>query len=172
MNRLITSILLTVFACFGELTAQTEFLRVKLSDGNTQDFALSELRKMDFDGDHYRFHQWDGSLTSFDFNAVEFYTYFNTQTSIADMNTQSTFAKLNVYPNPSQGMLNVDFIAPGNGPMMISLYAINGQLIYQQSINAAKEGNVIFDVSVYPSGTYFLVMKGNGFSISKNILKN
>jgi len=172
MNRLITSMLLTVFIICGNLTAQSEFLRVKLSDGNTQDFALSELRKMDFIGEQYRFHQWDGSLTSFDFNAVEFYTYFDTPTSAADITTQSTFAQLNVYPNPSQGILNVDFIAPGNGPLMISLYAINGQLIHQQGINAEKEGNVMFDLSAHPAGTYFLVMKGNGFSISKNILKN
>ncbi|RKD92653.1 T9SS type A sorting domain-containing protein [Mangrovibacterium diazotrophicum] len=73
-----------------------------------------------------------------------------------------------IYPNPTKGILRID-IAELNGiNMVVGIYDSNGRLLINQSL---KENTSQFDLSAYPSGLYFLIIKSNDEKREWKIIK-
>jgi len=74
--------------------------------------------------------------------------------------------KINVYPNPAREKLFIDF---GNDKVnRISLFAMNGDRVYQQDIK--NEKNKVIDISKLPVGIYALQIVSDNFITSKKII--
>lgn len=71
------------------------------------------------------------------------------KTGLANTNTEST---IKVYPNPSKGLLNVDFEL-GEGGGMMELIDLHGQIIFNQQLN--EEKNTVSTTSI-AKGIYVL----------------
>lgn len=75
---------------------------------------------------------------------------------------------ISIYPNPGNGILNLDIPAELNSSnMMIEIYTIDGKLVYQENIE--KLSNTI-DASHLESGIYNFCVKSNNQTISSRVL--
>ncbi|MBL4708421.1 MAG: T9SS type A sorting domain-containing protein [Flavobacteriales bacterium] len=75
--------------------------------------------------------------------------------------------QLSIYPNPSQGVLNIN--NKNSEITRIQLIAINGQTILDQNTNQAQ---VQINSNDYPDGIYFLrVFSANNIEIHKVVFE-
>ena len=78
-------------------------------------------------------------------------THSLTETGIADAERDAR-----IYPNPTQGELNVVFDRPVMGTLYY--YTATGALLGQTEVN--HESSLMLDLSTWPSGTYWLRWQG------------
>jgi len=64
--------------------------------------------------------------------------------------------KTRIYPNPTKGMLRIDFPALGDQQPIIRVFDPSGKLIVQKT--ALSSGNEI-DLSAHPSGFYIMTIQ-------------
>jgi hypothetical protein len=73
---------------------------------------------------------------------------------------ENTDESINVYPNPTNGLLNVN----GNGMMHITVSNMLGQTLNKMT----AEGNTTLDLSRYESGMYLIrIETGSGVNVQK-----
>lgn len=80
---------------------------------------------------------------------------------------------LNVYPNPSTGMVTINYYTSENTNMIIRLTNLNGQIIYNvQKKQTAGVYNQTLDFSNQPKGIYFLeVISDNETMVKKVVIE-
>jgi hypothetical protein len=72
-----------------------------------------------------------------------------------------------VYPNPTNGILNVDYTKATNIKVINTL----GAVIYDEKLDVLTQGTKAIDLSNFANGIYFInISNGNGFSNHKVIL--
>lgn len=113
--------------------------------------------------DHYPNNT--GTLNSFSLNVCSInYKQLNTEDIITEPHA------FKVYPNPSDGILTVDLdINQFKGsPIRVKIYDLVGSLLFKK-----VEKNKLFtiDLTNYPAGIYIINISGNGYSLSKNVIK-
>lgn len=82
-------------------------------------------------------------------------------------NTQPKRTSIQVYPNPANGILqlNIPHFTPGAN---ITMYDLTGRLVKQLTVN---ENNFRMDISALPAGSYILNYTSNTESIQTQIIK-
>lgn len=94
-------------------------------------------------------------------------------TFIDDLISQGSFR---IYPNPSDGKVNVDFIADGSGNLTVHIYNAFGQPLNElvsQNIKRIGYNTITFDMSSIPGGVYyFKIIDGTRLVTKKLILSN
>ncbi len=69
-------------------------------------------------------------------------------------------SKIHVYPNPTNGMLNIE----GQGTMLISISNLLGQTLQETT----AEGNIVLDMSRFESGMYLIrIESADGVTVQK-----
>lgn len=84
-----------------------------------------------------------------------------------------SFDQISFYPNPSNGLLNLNFTTSETSPVKIVLYNASGNTVYleERSLTDGKYINTI-DIADQPNGSYYLqIIQGNK-SYSKKVIKN
>ena len=67
-----------------------------------------------------------------------------------------------IYPNPNDGRLSIDYIAPSKEAINIGIYDICGKLIYSDKWNVATGyNNMKSDISIYGKGIYFIKLNSS-----------
>jgi len=83
----------------------------------------------------------------------------------------SLTSDVKVYPNPTQGHLQVVFNTPAAGEYTISVTNVLGQSIYSNTLHIAGEYTQSIDLSSYTKGVYFLSVTGkNSKGVQKILL--
>lgn len=84
-----------------------------------------------------------------------------------------SFNDLSLYPNPTDGELNVSFSAIKNKDMQFQVLDITGKIIQNNQINAAQGTNlVLLDTQKFAAGSYFLkVMSDDHFKTLPFVIK-
>lgn len=79
-------------------------------------------------------------------------------------------ASLSVYPNPTNGLVNVQF---GNITTLnaINVYSISGQLVYSKQFNNASDSYIV-DLGKTATGVYIMKLEGENGTIIKRLVKN
>lgn len=77
------------------------------------------------------------------------------------------------YPNPNNGLFNIDLRLTNSDDITINVYNVNGQLVYTQNLGVVSQENVSFDLSTLSAGIYNVNIQGKNTQIVKrvNILK-
>ncbi len=72
--------------------------------------------------------------------------------------------KISVYPNPVAKNLHLDVESPSSGQAMIAFFALDGQLIREETAGIIPVGKTTldYDISDFPSGNYYLQLFING----------
>ena len=97
-----------------------------------------------------------------------FIARFETHHTGVDMlNTLDDMAALEVYPNPTQDILNIEM--EHNGKSSIKLYDISGKEVMYIQTNKTYQTNI--DISTLPSGMYYLKAEGDTWQAGKKIMK-
>lgn len=78
---------------------------------------------------------------------------------------------LAIYPNPTTGMLNIKFDAEKQGKIQVKLISVNGQVIFNEEMNAVSgQYNNSFDISDQAKGIYLLSIISDNEKIDRKIV--
>ena len=80
---------------------------------------------------------------------------------------------LNIYPNPSTGLVNFIFSLSERTDILLLIHDVNGKLIsnVNQKHQLAGTYNYQIDLSEYDSGIYFLTLETNNRKQTQKIVK-
>jgi hypothetical protein len=88
------------------------------------------------------------------------------------INTKNAFSELNVYPNPSENIFNINVVDVYRGNTIINIYDELGRLLASNSIEKTSETlNTTVDLSNYSNGVYMLQITSDEKSSSQRIVK-
>jgi len=124
-------------------------------------------------GSNFYSYLWSNGETSSEIIISSIGTYWllvtdtnncNSDTVYITVNTlnSSLFANfidnINIYPNPSSSKINIEFYHKEK--ISIKILSIKGNLIYEKEVSPSNNINkIIFDLSPYAKGTYFIRFK-------------
>jgi PKD repeat protein len=77
--------------------------------------------------------------------------------------------KISVYPNPSQGNINIDFSLNESSDVVITVFNVIGEQLHTLRKEAIKDINLNVDLSSYAKGLYFVEIKTNNGTVLKKI---
>lgn len=84
-------------------------------------------------------------------------------------NDLATTAPLSIYPNPSTGILNVDFANPADEKVQLGLYNLTGQLVKEW--NNITDTSIQLDLNNHLNGTYLVILrKADGVEVKRLVL--
>ena len=73
-----------------------------------------------------------------------------------------------IYPNPSNGNVNLDFVLEESASAIIDVYDMSGRSVLRKEFDAHKDRNMIsLDLLDQPSGIYSVKININGKLINK-----
>ncbi len=79
--------------------------------------------------------------------------------------------KLNIFPNPNDGVFNLVFDLPNQGQTSIQIFNGLGRLVYQNDMqNFSGQFKDQIDISNNAQGIYFLVVSQDGKSITQKVI--
>ncbi len=79
-------------------------------------------------------------------------------------------SSLSVYPNPSNGLFNIDFVALKHSSIVVNVVDVLGKVVYQQTLEVNQgENNIKVNLDNVSSGTYNLLIKGENISVTRKI---
>ena len=94
------------------------------------------------------------------------------ETISVDYSPNSEFRWLGIGPNPAIDLLGASFFSPEDQALELSLFDINGNKVYAQSLQGQAGNNEMsIDLSPLASGTYFIKLAGRKGSLQKRIMK-
>ncbi|MFK7032595.1 T9SS type A sorting domain-containing protein [Flavobacterium oreochromis] len=77
--------------------------------------------------------------------------------------------KVNVYPNPSNGIFKLNVNININEPLKMAIYDITGKVVFEKTFNSLTPYDEI-NISDNPKGIYLLDIKSDQYTIRKKIL--
>jgi len=96
---------------------------------------------------------WNGNVGTFNIQVID-----NGITGINKLNVQTP--KFDIYPNPSDGALFIDFNFELNGSLKLALIDMLGQIVYSQEYRQIKNNHLTLDLNNLNKGIYFLKIDG------------
>lgn len=76
-----------------------------------------------------------------------------------------------VFPNPSNGIFNINIFHPDHGTADASVYDLNGRILFSKQYQVNMYSTQFnFDLKKYPKGIYILRINLNGLSVSKKLI--
>ncbi len=94
-----------------------------------------------------------------------------TDGAIGDVIVDLLSNSLEVYPNPTAGVVNIIISNDQDGTADMSIISFSGQVMLNKEISVTKEHNsFLFDFSELLSGVYFVNVKMNGTTINKKLI--
>jgi hypothetical protein len=81
--------------------------------------------------------------------------------------------QLNIYPNPTDGEVFVQFAFDGTKDIHIRLADLTGRMIYSRNMGVfAGVFSSVFDLSAYPAGTYLMIIQaGEHTKVQRIVVK-
>ncbi len=81
---------------------------------------------------------------------------------------------LNIYPNPTQDILKIDYSSPEFGQMEINIFNTLGQLLYKEVVTVTPfvpQTIIVDDVRDWAAGTYFVNVVNDDEKITEKFIK-
>lgn len=121
-----------------------EFVRVEGAGNSQHALHYSAIDHSPYQGStYYRLQQTD-------FDGQSSYS------EIIEVGTQLLKEQVQIGPNPSDGLLNIQLIGAGERPYSLSVRNINGSLVYQGHLSSGEGSLQQLDLRDLDSGIYFL----------------
>ena len=160
--RLIAFVVLAISSF--DMNAQQ--LYFNLTDGTSQQYAINEIRRIDFDSKYLNLRLTDETVVSIELDALLNYKYQPGE------ETNLEHPTLNFYPNPSDLQLNVQYTFPQTTvPILIRIHNLKGEQLIEQTLKLSETGAFELDVSRFISGQYICTLSNGDIVISKSFIK-
>lgn len=98
---------------------------------------------------------------------VDYIINFTIATNTSDDISRS---EINIYPNPSSGMFNIELERDSSDDINIEIFDVVGKIVFNKRFNYSEKIKV--DATTVPQGLYLLKVKVNSKTISKQIIIN
>ncbi len=95
----------------------------------------------------------------------------NIACSVTGIQEQSFSNNLTVFPNPTEGKLNISFSSEITTPITFELYDISGRLVLDEQASSQKTSHEI-NVEGIESGSYVLIVRSENSKKAFKIIKN
>ena len=83
----------------------------------------------------------------------------------------NTFERIKLYPNPSNGIFNIDFVLNENSTLVFKIMNLNGRIVYEEKEKLFNKGNNKFTFkNKLSSGVYVLQISSSKLTKSLKIL--
>lgn len=139
--------------------------------GSMSSYNIADVQKIRFSsgGNVFVFLN-DGETITIPSEDFRSYQYNKGVLNVDDFNT--SLNDLELYPNPTQDLISLHFIAQSTLPYSYMIYDINGRKVADKKIGLVS-GSYTEQVSLtkFTSGVYFLVLENGKNRISKKIIK-
>jgi hypothetical protein len=117
---------------------------------------------------YYFFYDWQVSL-------AEQYCSSEREEVIIELsvglNEGEDFSQVRTYPNPSEGILNIEFAKQVKGRVQLSIHDIKGKEILSESLNSVNVGQrTILDLSEIAKGSYVLRILSDQGSYTEQVI--
>jgi hypothetical protein len=154
-----------------EMNAQS--VHFDYSDGTNNAYNLKDVRKATFNSDVMNLQFWDGTVYSWNVSTIKQFQYDQNTVNIAELLTNANTWNVNVFPNPTNDLLQVSFSLIEAEEITISIFDVQGKLIILKKSEFKRIGNTkeTIDLSIVPDGTYICQIKGARNTITKIITK-
>ncbi len=90
--------------------------------------------------------------------------------------SESLLTILRVYPNPFHDELVIEFNPLTNSPILLSLFSINGNMVFQKKLRFIGDKNILIlnsdDLNNIPKGIYLLQFSSANYTVSKKLIKH
>lgn len=88
------------------------------------------------------------------------------------MIAESSVTALDVHPNPTSGLVNLDVMLQEDQNVDVSVYDLSGKVVYTSHESIAAGGqSLTLDLTALPSGVYFAEMKSIAESKVVKVIK-
>jgi len=161
------SLLLLVFAT---AEAKSQYLYFYMNDASMQMYAISEVRRMDFDSSSINLHLTDESVISFELDALNNYRY--TPSDISAIDPLAKHPQLSFFPNPADQQLNLWFSLPNaSSTVQVRIHNLKGEQYHLEEVKSSAQGELSLDLSKLAAGQYFCTVTSGDVVISKAFIK-
>ncbi len=153
---------------------QAQSIVFHYNDGSFSAYNLTDVRKITFDSDFMKLHFWNGSISNWNINTINYYEYSQNSANLSELNHKNKFFDVKVYPNPVNSHVNIYFNLPKEDDISIYFYDLEGKLILEKDLGpiGCGEYNETLQLPNIKSGTYVCLIKGNHNSFKKKIIVN
>jgi len=135
--------------------------------GGTDSYTLSDVEVMTFTNTVLNVVSAAGTTPYVMDDVVK--VFFNSAVGIEEANYTPS---INVYPNPTTGIVSLDIDNGTIGDFNVSVYNFLGSLITSKSYDTASGSMKInMDMSDYTNGIYILKIDSKNATVSKRIIK-
>jgi hypothetical protein len=151
------------------LFANAQSLNLELKSGTINKYPLSEIRKQTFSSTEMILTKTDGTVLTFNLIDIRKFT-FGLTTEVVKVEKPQNEAL--VFPNPSTGLINIDFNLAEKSMVDISIFSIDGKMIQTILSEEKTQGNhtINWQNNNLPEGTYFVKIQTNNNIESKKII--
>lgn len=108
---------------------------------------------------------WNG-----DFGGQVYQQFTVGLTSSMDEQAGNTGSTMNVYPNPSDGLLYIDIEMNGYSDGAIQIFDMMGKMVYDLPVQNLAADILSLDLSGFSNGVYFVTLTAGSESISKKVI--
>lgn len=154
-----TYLMLLGIICMVNLQAQD--LYIQFNSGISVNYGLSTVDRITFSTTDMQVHISGSSLQSYGMDSISYYNYQPTTTGVETANAAST-KQLKLFPNPTNGKVQLDFSLAEAAEVQILLYSLSGQqLLVKNESAAAGAQQLSLDLKAagIESGVYFLELR-------------
>jgi hypothetical protein len=111
-----------------------------------------------------------GNIKTFntDFGAEVLYN-FNVGYGL-DIKPDTYTEKVDVFPNPSSGILNIDATSLGQKPFRVEIFNLLGELVYQYAGQGSTDHVLQMDLTNRPAGVYSVIVSTADKSFSQKVV--
>ncbi len=157
--------LILAFSC------QAQSIHVHLTDGSTQTYPLIDIRTITLPENVMSLNLITGDTVSWNFSVITYFEYFQPPMSISESGPLVD-TDLKVYPNPSSGLINIEFELASEEAVSIGLYDMKGSLVgvIFQGVESAGVHRWQWNAVSAGPGVYLCKLTAGKFVYNKLIL--
>jgi photosystem II stability/assembly factor-like uncharacterized protein len=113
-----------------------------------------------------------GTLTIDNLGFDGYYYYDSTYTGVPIVTEEGNLVSLNIYPNPNNGTLHVDYTSPLDEEITLAVYDLNGRPVYTENREPVTGNKTSFELSLstLPPSVYFIRVKSKSSGITSRFI--
>lgn len=146
-------------------TSQADWVTVHVTNVTSNYFSQNFKFKFRFEGE---------GGNNFYLDDINLYAGSSSNEIVLGINElNESINEISLYPNPTDGELNVSFSASKNKDMQFQVLDITGKIIQNNLVNAVQGSNlVLLDTQIFAAGSYFLkIMSDDHFKTLPFVIK-
>lgn len=171
--RFTKAFLLFLLLGLASISSQAQSIYFNYTDGTDAAYNLADVRKITFVADEMNLQLLDGSVYSWNVSSIGHYQFDENPLGVDELLNKVNTWQVAVFPNPATNLLNVRYNLPTEDKMLISVFDLQGKLIFEVNKGNRSKGEheETLDLSTLPAGQYVCRISGQTNTISKNIIK-